>query len=339
MTELELITFVTPTIGMVVAVLFGSMFFREWKVGRDRDFKYKQEELYLRKLQTKTNKNTVNIENEIGSQGVDLGGYVTIDMPEDRKSLFHDLLKGFEDYASIKGYKVNISIDSSQEGKLSFKIVVNDFGVVGTRESVKKDLNEFIDKIKNGEPLDDLHEVVGEVEHARLLMALKNRVVLLQSHYEVQKNINEYYKSFFLEIPTQSISHSQPIHIYNGEQQMDQRKYIAKNSANTIQGDNNSSSIEGNDINIGSTFSEKNKRIEGLGELIELLKSSTVENKENALRHLENTQEELTEEETPNESTIEKWLGKASKILKLADKGSELFSKAKQVYDDFGIEL
>ena len=31
-------------------------------------------------------------------------GYIIIDLPEKQKSLFHDLLKGFEDFAKIKGY-------------------------------------------------------------------------------------------------------------------------------------------------------------------------------------------------------------------------------------------
>ena len=86
-------------------------------------------------------------------------------------------------------------------------------------------------------------------------------------------------------------------------------------------------------------FSERSERIEGLGELIKILKSSTIENRDKALRNLENVQEELTEEETPDANIIGKWLGKASETIKLANKETELFSKAKQVCDSFGIEF
>ncbi|ATC97206.1 hypothetical protein [Pseudoalteromonas tunicata] len=338
MNEIELISFITPTIGISVGVMLALMFFREWRKSRDRDFAFRKEELHLRQVEIETGKNSINIENANGSD-TDLGGYITVDMPEERKSLFHDLLKGFEDYAALKGYKVNVSIDSSLNGKISFKIVVNDFGIVGNRDSVKKDLNEFITKIQKGEPLDDLESVSGDLVHSGLLMALKNRISMLQGQYEVQSNINDYYKSFFAQLPTQSVSHTQPIHIYNGGHEMDQRKYIANNSANVMQGDNHSNLVEGNNINIGSTFAEKNERVQGLEELIALLKQGDIQEKDKALRHLENAKEELTDEAEPDEGTIGKWLNKATGILKYADKGSELFTKAKEVMTGFGIEV
>lgn len=338
MNEIELISFITPTIGITVGVMLAMMFFKEWRMSRDRDYAFRKEELQLRQLEIEKNKNSINIENANGSE-TDLGGYITLEMPEERKSLFHDLLKGFEDYAALKGYKVSVSIDSSLNGKISFKLVVNDFGVVGTRDSVKKDLNEFIAKIQKGESLDDLESVAGNLEHSHLLMALKNRISMLQSQYEVQSNINDYYKSFFAQLPTQSVSHAQPIHIYNGGHEMDQRQYIANNSANVMQGDNHSNLVEGNSINIGSTFSEKNEKIQGLDELISLLKKEEIQDKDKALRHLENVKEELTEEEKPDESTVEKWLSKASGILKYADQGSELLTKAKEVMSGFGVEV
>jgi hypothetical protein len=338
MSEIELISFVTPTIGITVGVMLALMFFREWRRSRDRDYDFRQKELHLRQLEIETTKSSINIENANGSEA-DLGGYITLEMPEERKSLFHDLLKSFEDYAALKGYKVSVSIDSSSVGKISFKIVVNDFGVVGNRASVKKDLNDFITKIQNGESLDDLESASSDLEHSRLLMALKNRISMLQSQYEVQSNINDYYKSFFAQLPTQSVSHAQPIHIYNGGHEMDQRKYIAHNSANVMQGDNHSNLVEGNSINIGSTFAERNERVQGLDELIALLNKVEIQDKDKALRHLENVKEELVDEEEPDEATIGKWLSKVSGILKYAGQGTELFNKAKDVMQGFGLEV
>lgn len=338
MNEMELINFYTPIIAIMVGVMLAFMFFIEWRKSREREFKMRQEELFLRQKEIESTKNSISIENNQNEQA-DLGGYITLEMPEDRKSLFHDLLKGFEDYAAVKGYKVSVSIDSSLTGKISFKIVVNDFGVVGNRDSVKKDLNEFITKIQKGESLDDLESVAGDLSHSGLLMALKNRISMLQSQYEVQSNINDFYKSFFAQLPTQSVNHAQPIHIYNGGHEMDQRKYIANNSANVMQGDNHSNLVESNSINIGSTYSEKNERVQGLDELISLLRKENVQDKDKALRHLENAKEELTEEEEPDESNVGKWLSKASGILKYADQGSELFEKAKEVMSGFGLEM
>lgn len=38
------------------------------------------------------------------NSGVGSGGFIIIDMPEKDRSLFHDLLKGFEKYAKLEGY-------------------------------------------------------------------------------------------------------------------------------------------------------------------------------------------------------------------------------------------
>jgi len=339
MNQIDLINFYTPVIGIMVAVMLAFMFFVEWRKARERDFKMRQEELHLRYKEVETSNSSIKINNNHSNEQADLGGYITVDMPEERKSLFHDLLKGFEDYAALKGYKVNVSIDSSLSGKVAFKIVVNDFGIVGNRDSVKRDLNEFITKIQKGESLDDLESAVNDLEHSGLLMALKNRISMLQSQYEVQSNINDYYKSFFAELPSQSVNHTQPIHIYNGGHEMDQRKYIANNSANVMQGDNHSNLVEGNNINIGSTFSEKNERVQGLDDLISLLSNQELKDKDKALRHLENAKEELVDEEKPDEESIGKWLSKASGILKYADKGTEVFTKAKEVMTGFGLEF
>ena len=51
-------------------------------------------------------------------------------MTEKERPLFHDLLKGFEDYAKLKGYDLTFSIDSSFDGRIAFKFTVKNDGVV-----------------------------------------------------------------------------------------------------------------------------------------------------------------------------------------------------------------
>jgi hypothetical protein len=161
--------------------LLGLLFIREWKTSREQDFRLREEELYLRRKDYDKSNNIV-VNNENSASESDLGGYVTIDIPEERKSMFHDLLKGFEEYAALKGYKVTISIDTSIEGKISFKIVVSDFGITATRNSVISDLDEYIEKIKSGEPIAYMPGIINSVEHSRLIMALNNRIAFLQQN-------------------------------------------------------------------------------------------------------------------------------------------------------------
>lgn len=342
MTDVDLMYISLALTGGTVLVFFAVIFLKEWRKSRERDFELKKVEIDLKYKELERSENNVVIKNENQTSSADLGGYITIEIPEDRKSIFQDLLKGFEEYALLKGYKVSVSIDSSEIGKISFKIVVNDFGITSNRKTIKEDLNEYIEKIKNGAPLDDLPEVLDPMEHSRITMALKNRVTFLQQNYEVERNIREFYQGFINKLPIQAINHSNPIfHITNsGSAEMDQRKYIANNSANVMQGDHHSNTIEFCDINIGSTFTEKKEQIGKIEELIAELKTNEeIEGQQGAIRHLENIKEELEDSETPDKSLVSKWLSKASTIIGLAEKSSTLFAKAKAVFDSFGFTI
>src|SRR4051794_14937103 len=53
------------------------------------------------------------------SAGAGTGGYIFLDLLDDKRTLFHDLLKGFEEYAQLKGYQVYFSIDNSYSNKIA----------------------------------------------------------------------------------------------------------------------------------------------------------------------------------------------------------------------------
>ncbi|EHD0131858.1 MULTISPECIES: hypothetical protein [Vibrio] len=339
MTEIELISFMTPSIALTVALAGGMIFLRDWRLSRQRESEYREQELKLRQLEIENSKgNRIHIENSNADTGADLGGYISIPIPEDRKSMFHDLLKGFEDYASLKGYKVNVSVDSSDIDIIRFKLVVNEFGVTASRESIKNDLQEYIERINSGSEIDDLPEILDPAAHARIVAAYKNRISFLQHNYNLEKNVRECYEKIVQNFPVQGIYHAQPIfNISNGNTDMDQRKYIANNSANVMQGDNHSNSLEHISVNIGSTFSETKEKLEGLEELISLIKAEPFAESEKAVRQLENVKDELVDEEEPDLGSIDKWLNKAGGLLKSAEKGSKLLDKAQSVMDSFGV--
>jgi len=335
--QLDMLNAMTPLMALTVAMAGGMLFYREWK-------KSKEQEYELRKMEMRNSppRNEVVVNNETQSNTTDLGGYVTIEIPEDKKPIFHDILKGFEEYALLKGYKVSLSIDTGEPGKISFKIVVIEFGVTSNRKTIKADLDEYIDKIKNGTQLDDLPEVLDPIEHSRIVMALKNRISFLQQNYEVEKNIREFYQGFFERLPLSGITHASPVfNITNeGRNEMDQRRFISNNSANVMQGDNHSNIIEAGTITIGASYAERTDQLQKLEELItELKRSNAPAESSDTIRHLENVKEELEKSEKPDNGIIGKWLSKASNVLNLAEKGSVLFEKAKSVFDSFGIQF
>ncbi|EKO3839672.1 hypothetical protein NTE14_005460 [Vibrio harveyi] len=340
MTEVELISFITPVIALIVVMFGGILFLREWKESRRRDEAYRREEIMMRRMELEqASSNNINIDNS-QNDAPDLGGYVSIPMPEERKSLFHDLLKGFEDYATLKGYKVSLSIDTSETDIIRFKLIVNDFGITASRESIKSDLKEYVDKINSGADISDIPEVLDPIVHGRVLAALKSRISFLQHSYNMEKNVRECYEKIVQNFPVQGISHAQPIfNISNGNTDMDQRKYIANNSANVMQGDNHSNSLENVSVNIGNSFAEQQKQIEGLEELIALVKSQPFEQSEKVARQLENVKDELVDEEEPDLNAVDKWLNKAGALIKSAEKGSQVVDKAQAVMESFGVSF
>ncbi|WP_295612615.1 hypothetical protein [uncultured Lamprocystis sp.] len=121
---------------------------------------------------------------------------------------------------------------------------------------------------------------------------------------------------------------------------MDQRRYIANNSANVSQGDNQQNLIEGRNVTIGSTFSEKSRQIEKLDALLGCLEASKdSDTYKDVIRQIKNIKEELSDEEKPNEDLIEKWLNKAKQLVSFTEIGSDIFNKAKAVYESFGMGL
>jgi len=337
MNQIESINFILPIATFVTVVAFGLIFMMEWRASRRRDFDLRKEEINIKREESKKSNVNKPIDEVNPSE---TGGYYVIELPDDKKSMFHDLLKGFEEYASIKGYHISISIDASIQDRIAFKFTLNEFGVTTSTSQVKKDLDEYIEKIRNGDDLNDLPEIINQVEHHRLIMALKNRISFLQQNHEVQKNVREFYDKFFQNLNLGNIAHTHPaVQINNGGIEMDQRKYIANNSANVAQGDGHENNMEANNINIGSTFNERKELVEKIDDLISLIagQECTDGNLTKANRQLASVKDELEDEDKPDKSSIAKWLGKAKSLLETAKEGSELLSKAKKVFALFGL--
>jgi len=62
--------------------------------------------------------------------GASSGGFIVVDIAESQRGMFQDLLKGFEEYAKLKGYGVAFSVDNTFVGKVAFKFTLTDPDVV-----------------------------------------------------------------------------------------------------------------------------------------------------------------------------------------------------------------
>jgi hypothetical protein len=269
--------------------------------------------------------------------GLGSGGYIVMDMPESERALFHDLLKGFEDYAKLKGYHVSFSIDSSLKGRIAFKFTVSDGFVVGP-ERVREDFKEYVDQVRNGE-IDDFDKipVIMSIEEHNLVVALlKNRISFLQHSYNLSQTSVKYYESLITNTRHFPALPAPTVVVQTGGT-MDSRNYNATNSSRLIQGDANT--FTDSSVNIGSSFNERQERIAALDNMLGKLKATEMKNEsvQKAERELSKVRDELAEYPEPDKSSIRKWLEYAKNSMTGAILGYETLEAAKKLWELFGL--
>ena len=282
------------------------------------------------------------------NKNFELKEYIVFDVPEAQKSLFFDLLRGFEDYADLKGYKVRFSFDNTLNNQIKIKVTFSANESNVSTEQMQNDLKDYICKVQAGESIDDLPMVLPEPQHQALLLALKNRISFLQHTYEVQQNAIYFYETILKgagkllnsSIPKQN---TQIVNLLNSADNiMSHENYTANNSPGAAVGKRNivqENTIE-QSITIGESKDSRQFQADRIAELIEVIRncdSSDEETKKKASNYLDNVKEELIEEEKPSKSRIQKWLSKAKPLLDILGEAGEVYDKAKEVFSSFHI--
>ena len=282
---------------------------------------------------TEINKNTSISFNK------NMTGYMKIDIPENKKPILQEILRGFEEYVYAKGYEIRVSIDTSMEDKIFFKFTF-DYSNVGDI-NIDKDINDYIDKIKNGKDFDDF-DFIENREIKRIISSLKNRMLFLQNNYELEKDMKNIYMDLLHKVSSMPLlldkNKGVSIKLEKGIVKMDSKNYSADNSANIMQGDNGSNSIKSGHINIGVTYNDRKKIINKIDNLISMLESNDVMIKK-AKRKLESIKDELQDEKEPDESSILKWLKNVKSILDSVKMVEKVYSYANDVYEAFGVKI
>ncbi len=273
------------------------------------------------------------------------GGYVFIDVLDEYKGLFHDAIRGFEEFARLKGYRVSIAVDTTPPGKVGFKFTILNQGVTVSTETVRSDVDAYIAKFRKSESdaLDDLPIIIDPVEHERLKAGLTARFTMVKNNAEMYKTLADFYRQFafdmsrfgaggvsYLPLGTNVINQIE----YTGPRTSGDT-FSAVESPGAAVGKGNTTAIEGSTITIGSTLTAKNEQVNGLSELLELVRQSGLENKDDAVRQLTNAKEELADGDPPDAGLIARFLGKANHLLSLAEEGTELYEKASKVMQLF----
>jgi hypothetical protein len=337
---------VLNAVALLVAVSFGMFFALRWERNnrRDRARREQQEkeqeerrrhEEESRRYQ-EAERRTAEEEASARKEAVASGGYLVVDLPEHQKPLFHDLLKGFEEYAQIRGYVIKFSVDNSVPHKIAFKFTLTEAGITVSTAQVRRDLAEYIEKVRRDDPLEDLPEVLPHDEHYALVLAMRNRINFLHHTYKAQTEVIRFYNRFLTSLPIQHLGGSPAHHFYlQGSGAMDQRTYSAINSPQTAQGDHNL--ITGNTVQIGSTTNERLAQIQLVEKFIEALQRQNPDLPEasQAVHVLGKVRDELADEENPDPSRIAKWLGQVKTLLGAVKVGQEVLEAGKAVGESF----
>jgi len=314
---------------------------RQTEVEHERNAKIEDqrlEEERMHRWETAQREERQAIANSAGTQS---GGYIVVEMSEKERPLFHDLLKGFEDYAKLKGYDLAFSIDSSFADRIAFKFTLKNDGVVVGAERVRHDFREYLERVRDvdhAEELDNLPVIVSIEEHSLLVTLLKNRISFLHHSYQLSQNAVRYYEGLLNNVRAFPALPAPSVIVQTGGT-MDSRKYDAVNSSRLIQGEGNTYSDSSLNVDIGGSFSERQARVMQLDDLIKRLEA--LESKEEAAIEagveLHKVKSEMTEYREPNTSAIRKWMERAKQLLATAALGAEVTDAAHKLFNLFGL--
>jgi hypothetical protein len=279
--------------------------------------------------------------------GLASGGYIIFDVPDSRKGMFHDLLKGFEDYAKLRGYVINFSIDNSFPNKVAFKFTLDTSGINVSTGQVRQDLKEYIQKVQRGDSLDDLPVVLSLEEHCLLVACMKNRISLLEHNYNLEKTAKEFFARLLRQLPSHGFGVSQPQTFYLQSGASNQApSYLALNSPQTAQGIGNrliENCLE-QGIHIANSFNERTEQVEALSHLgmalhneCKTAEGEAQEKLSEAIDCVQKAKDELKEQDPPEPIRIRRWLETAKSAILTFALTKEVTEAAKTVWDAFGL--
>jgi hypothetical protein len=332
--------------GITSLIVFAGLFLGLWMRQQRQRLEFEREraredsKVEIERELTKRELNAQNYDQDksaFTTAGMGSGGYIVVEMPEKDRSLFHDLLKGFEDYAKLKGYQISFSIDASLVGRIAFKFTVQNEGVVVGPERVRRDFNEYMQNVQTGaiEDLDHIPVITSIEEHNLLVTNLKNRLTFIHHSYQLTQNALRFYENLLSNVRTFPALPTPNVIVHTGGQ-MDSRSYSAVNSQKVLQGDN--SALTDSSINIGESFNQRQERIAVLDDVIEKLKNN--ENPSEPIKKAEvqliKVRDELADEEQPDRSSIKKWLETAKNLLASTALTFEVSEGVKKLFELFG---
>lgn len=328
---IQTITSITTSIAVLIAMVIGYRLLVRFLDMRERENKHE----YILQKEAVQKSSRAPSEPSLGEPIVDTSGYIVINLPDSEKTLFMDLLKGFEEYAVLKGYNISFSYDGSLPNKVAFRFMIVQGGIAVSTEKVKEDIQEYIRKVQNGDTFDDVDIVITPEKHHITLMILKNRLAFLQTTYVTQRNALQLYENLIKTFGESPFATRPQQFFIQGGGYMNPSQYTAVNSQQIAQGQGIKMIGNAGTLNIGTTFNEKQELAQLFDRVVNALlreKGETQQQAYEARRYVERAKEEVCEEPRPDETRLRRYLEKAKEFFSTA-------TFAKDAIDAFRILL
>jgi hypothetical protein len=336
-----MLSMMTPVLIAMVSVFIALLYFRNQEKNRREDLELRRQELEISRHSLKAPERSGSEDEQESTRAATTGsgGYIVLDLPDDQKAMFQDVLKGFEEFARLKGYSISFSVDGSVTDKIAFKFTILDQGVTVSTRKVQDDLQEYLARVQRGDDLDDMEVVIPDPQHAALILALKARISYLKQTYGWQKTGIEFYERILKTadgrgsgiLPAQTFYLQAP----GGTMTADSKSYTAINSERIVQGEANEVDQS---VHIAESFNEKKQQVDNLEQLIAALTTAhptPTDASKKAIINLEKVKDEISNEAKPSGSSVKKWLESAKDAIKALALGKDALDLAKKTFDGF----
>lgn len=178
-------------------------------------------------------------------------GYAFFDIPDEYKALFSEAMQGFTEYAKLKGYNISFAVDATPPGRVGIKFTILDAGVTVSTATVRKDVDEYINKLRNSDDLRDMPIVADPIEHGRLVSAITMRFTHLRHEADLHAMQSAAYRRLFesvQDMTARAITHSPSnVPAPNFHIQVDSRGGYNMSSGDSYRADNSPGAAVGRD--------------------------------------------------------------------------------------------
>jgi hypothetical protein len=342
-----------PILGVVGVFILGVLYLRRMQLRDAREQEALWEERAQRRIELAEREQSARARAEgaipaatASAPEEENGGFQYFKTDERHKGLFVDAFNGFKEFAALKGYSVAVAIDTGRPGMVGLKVTVIDIGVTVSTSQVRRDVNEYINKLNAEDDLAEMPVVTDPAEHARLVKAILARNDMLRH----QASLNAYAATTYRGIldtvmgspgAFRAISYQSPvpmhIQITNDGGKSMAANNTATNSPGAAVGSRNRAGIADSVVTVGATESERTAQVDAVQKLMAQIKASSLDddNKAEALRYLANIKEEVAED-SPDSGRIAKWLKGAGEVINVGTAGAALAQKVSDVVNMFG---